>query len=314
MLGARGTITRNPRVFPTVLPTSPEVGVMNQEASKGHVVVTGVSSGIGRATAEKLIRSGFHVFGSVRGTADAEQLLKRFGHDFTPLVFNLSDVDAIQRAASRVSSRLDGRTLNGLVNNAGVAVPGPLMYQPLASFRRQFETNVFGQLAVTQAFAPLLGAGQKRLGEPGRIVMMSSVVGTFTWPFMGAYGASKHALEGMAESLRRELMLFGIDVILVAPGMVDSSFGETAAKEDQAAYLQTPFTEAMKRFACMMAKKKKLPAASIAEVVLTALTATHPKVRYTVVPNWFSDWFVPSHFPTRFLDRRLAHSLGYRQG
>ncbi|MGB8983521.1 MAG: SDR family NAD(P)-dependent oxidoreductase, partial [Anaerolineales bacterium] len=175
------------------------------------IIVTGVSTGIGWAITKILIERGFRVFGSVRKTQDAERLAKEFGTNFIPLLFDVTDEPAVQAAAAQVRAQLGGETLLGLVNNAGIAIPAPLMHQPTDDFRHQLEVNLVSVLIVTKAFLPLLGADRSLRGRPGRIVNISSTSGKFGFPFVGAYVASKHGLEGFSESLRRELMLYGID-------------------------------------------------------------------------------------------------------
>ena len=184
------------------------------------VVVTGVSTGIGWASAKLLLDKGFGVFGSVRKDADAQRLKSEFGANFTPLMFDITDEAAVLSAARDVRAAINGETLAGLVNNAGIAVAGPVLEISVEQFRRQMEVNVVGPVIATQAFGPLLGSDASLKGPKGRIVMISSVAGRNGNPLTPAYAASKHALEGLSESLRRELMLFGIDVIIVAPGPV----------------------------------------------------------------------------------------------
>ena len=182
------------------------------------VVITGASTGIGWATAKLLLERGFRVFGSVRKQADADRLKGEFGANFTPLIFDVTDEAAVLAAAREVRDALNGETLAGLVNNAGIAVAGPVLELSADEFRRQMDVNVIGPIIATQAFGPLLGADPSLKGPNGRIVMISSVAGKNGNPLTAAYAASKHAIEGLSESLRRELMLFGIDVIIVAPG------------------------------------------------------------------------------------------------
>jgi NAD(P)-dependent dehydrogenase (short-subunit alcohol dehydrogenase family) len=184
------------------------------------VVVTGTSTGIGWGVAKILIGHGFRVFGSVRKKADADRLAAEFGAQFVPLLFDVTDEAAVRVAATQVRAALAGETLTGLVNNAGVAIAGPLLHLPITDFRQQMEINVIGLVNVTQAFAPLVGADRALKGSPGRIVNISSVGGQVASPFLSAYNASKFAVEGLSESLRRELLPFGIDVIVVAPGAV----------------------------------------------------------------------------------------------
>src|SRR5712664_3061297 len=173
------------------------------------VVITGASTGIGWASAKLLLDKGFRVFGSVRKQADADRLKGEFGANFTPLVFDVTDEAAMLAAAREVRAALSGETLAGLVNNAGIALAGPVLEFSVDDFRRQMDVNVIGPIIATQAFGPLLGSDPSLKGPKGRIVMISSVAGRNGNPMSAAYAASKHALEGLSESLRRELMLFG---------------------------------------------------------------------------------------------------------
>src|SRR6201747_819464 len=184
------------------------------------VVITGASTGIGGPTAKLLRGRGYRVFGSVRKQADADRLKAEFGANFTPLLFDVTNEAAVLGAAREVRAALGGETLTGLVNNAGVAVAGPVLELAADEFRRQMDVNVIGPIIATQAFGPLLGSDPSLKGRPGRIVMISSVAGRNGNPLMSAYAASKFAIEGLSESLRRERMLFGIDVIIIAPGAV----------------------------------------------------------------------------------------------
>ncbi len=149
-------------------------------------VVTGVSSGIGEAIAADLVKRGWRVFGTVRRMGDAERLDNDLGPSFTPLVCDVTDVDGLSRAAARVAELLDGKPLDGLVCNAGVSLPGPLLHQPLDELDRQWKVNVLGQIATVQAFGALLGAQEGFSGTPGRIVMMSSVSGKLSRPSSAA--------------------------------------------------------------------------------------------------------------------------------
>ena len=203
------------------------------------VVVTGASTGIGFACSKLLLARGFRVFGSVRNPLDAERLRTELGANFTPLLFDVTDEAAVKAAAGEVRAALGGEALAGLVNNAGIAVAGPVTELPIAEFRRQMEVNVIGPVIATQAFAPLLGADPARSGAAGRIVMISSVAGRNGNPLMAPYSTSKHAVEGLSESLRRELMLFGIDVIIIAPGAVKTPIWAKAEEVDLSAFTAT---------------------------------------------------------------------------
>src|SRR4029077_19444929 len=162
-------------------------------------------------------------------------------------------------------------------NNAGIAVPGPLLYLKIGDFERQLAVNVTGQLAVTQAFAPLLGADRARTGAPGRIVMISSIGGKNALPFVGPYAASKFALEGFSESLRRELMVFGIDVVIVAPGAVATPIWDKS-DVDVTPYANTPYAPMLGKMKDFMIAngRKGLPPERIGDAVKTALTAAKP--------------------------------------
>jgi NAD(P)-dependent dehydrogenase (short-subunit alcohol dehydrogenase family) len=277
-------------------------------------VVTGSSTGIGWGIAKVLISKGFRVFGSVRKQADADRLQKEFGVNFVPLLFDVTDEAAVGRGTELVAAALGGETLAGLVNNAGIAIAGPLLYLKLDEFRKQIEVNLTGQLIVTQAFAPLLGADRSRKSRPGRIVMISSVGGKNANPFMGPYNASKFGLEGMSESLRRELMIFGIDVIVVAPGAVATPIWDKADEVDVNQYANTPYLKPLNVVKTVMLElgRKGFPPEKLGEVVYTALTAAKPKVRYTVTPDPFQN-FMTLNLPKRMVDNIVAGRLGLKR-
>ena len=278
------------------------------------VVVTGASTGIGRATAKVLIDHGYGVFGSVRRPVDGERLAVELGPNFTPLLFDVTDRGAVRAAADEVARALGRDTLFGLVNNAGIAVAGPLLYLDLDEFRRQLEVNLTAQVGVTQAFLPLLGADRARTGAPGRIVMMSSVGGRNATPFLGPYSASKFGLEGVSESLRRELVIFGIDVIIVAPGPIATPIWDKAETLDPATFGDTPYAEALRKMKDLALEggRKGFPPERVGDVVLTALTAARPKTRYTVTPHPYMTWLL-RWLPKRFVDRAIAKRLGLRR-
>jgi NAD(P)-dependent dehydrogenase (short-subunit alcohol dehydrogenase family) len=278
------------------------------------VVVTGVSTGIGWGCAKVLTASGFRIFGSVRKQADAERLARELGPNFTPLIFDVTDEAAVAAAAKQVEAALRGETLFGLVNNAGIAVPGPLLYQKIEDFKRQIAVNLTGQLIVIQAFAPLLGADRARKGAPGRIVMISSAGGKNASPFLGAYNASKFALEGMSESLRRELILFGIDVIVVAPGTVATSMWDRPDAINIAAFADTPYAQALAKLKVHMIinGRRGLPPQRLGETVKTALTTARPKARYTVTPDPI-ETLVANALPKRVVDSIIAGRLGLQK-
>ena len=279
-----------------------------------QVVITGVSTGIGHASAKTLIEGGFRVFGSVRNHADADRLQREFGEMFVPLLFDVTDEAAVQAEAAKVGEQLGTETLSGLVNNAGIEVAGPLPYLPTDQFRHQLEVNLVGPFIVTKAFLPLLGADPARNGKPGRVVNISSVSGKIAGPFSGAYAASKFGLEGFSESLRRELFLFGIDVIIIGPGAVVTPIWQKSDTGLTERFGDTPFVEALAKFELYAAKEgaSGFPAEVIGRIVWHALTAARPKVRYAVVPNRLPNWIIPRLMPMRILDKLVAQFMGIK--
>jgi NAD(P)-dependent dehydrogenase (short-subunit alcohol dehydrogenase family) len=275
------------------------------------IVITGVSTGIGWASAKLLLERGFRVFGSVRKAQDAERLRNEFGVNFVPLTFDVTDEAAVKAAAAEVRAALNGETLAGLVNNAGIAVAGPLLELGVGDFRRQLEVNVIGPIMATQAFGPLLGADPALKGPKGRIVMVSSVAGKSGNPLSSAYSASKHAIEGLAESLRRELMLFGIDVIIVAPGAVKTPIWSKSEDIDMSAYSHSPYYPVVQKVRAFVGQlaQNGLPAERIAEVIATALTTAQPKTRYQITPDPMRHLIVAA-LPKRVGDKLIAKRLG----
>ena len=286
---------------------------MNQ--TRKSVVVTGVSTGIGWAVTKVLAERGFHVFGSVRKAADGERLVAAFGEAVTPLIFDVTDEAAVAAGAKQVEAALGGQTLAGLVNNAGVAFAGPLLHLPVEEFRQQLEINLTGVVIATQAFAPLLGAESPARKDPGRIVNISSVGGKNANPFMGPYCTTKFGLEGLSESLRRELLPFGVDVVVVAPGAVATPIWDKADEIDAARYADTLYAGPMERLRAFMLTigKTGLPPERIGEAVHTALTTAKPKVRYTLTPQPMQ-FLLSQVLPKRTLDRVIGKRLGLLPG
>src|SRR5215475_1833425 len=276
------------------------------------VVITGASTGIGHACAKFLLDKGYRVFGSVRKQTDADRLKSEFGANFVPLLFDVTDEAAVLAAAREVRAALNGETLAGLVNNAGIAVPGPVLELSADEFRHQMDVNVIGPIIATQAFGPLLGADASLKGPKGRIVMISSVAGKNGNPLTPAYSASKHAVEGLSESLRRELMLFGIDVVIVAPGPVKTPiWSKGQGSFDINKYKNSPYLPALQKVTAYMQHLDSigLPPEKIAEVVYAALTLPKPKVRYMIAPDPMRH-LMTQWLPKRMVDRIIAKRVG----
>lgn len=282
--------------------------------SERSVVVTGVSSGIGHATAKLLLGKGMRVFGSVRTGEDAARLSREFGGRFTPLVFDVRDEMEVASEAARVRAALDGRRLTALVNNAGLAIPGPMLIQPLAEIREQIEADLLGPIIVTRAFAPLLGTDPVLSGDPGRIVMMSTIGGKIGQPFMSGYVAAKHGLEGLSETLRREARLFGIDVVIVGPALVDTPIWDKA-EPYAGRYAGTPYAEPFDKGVTTMVKAghdHALAVEKVAEIVWTAISARRPALRYAPAQHPLVEQGLSRVLPPRWLDAIFGRFLGMR--
>ncbi|WP_410674295.1 SDR family NAD(P)-dependent oxidoreductase [Amycolatopsis sp. cmx-4-68] len=249
---------------------------------KPSYVVTGASGGIGRACVAELVRRGAHVWASVRTDADEKELERAYGDAVSVLRMDLRDAESITACGARVAA---GGPVRGLVNNAGLARPGPLEYVPLAVFREQLEVNVTGQLAVTQAMLPAL-----RVAETARVVTVGSIGGRIAGPMVGPYHTSKFALVGLTDSLRAELAPEGIDVVLVEPGAVATSIWSRAREAAEEVRASLP-PAGLERYAAQLTAAERsaarsartgIPARRAAQVVVRALTARHPAPRYLV--------------------------------
>jgi NAD(P)-dependent dehydrogenase (short-subunit alcohol dehydrogenase family) len=281
---------------------------------KKSVVITGVSTGIGRATAKILLQNGFRVFGSVRRSVDAEALGAEFGENFVPLIFDICDEKAVRQGAEIVAQHLEGKMLNGLVNNAGTTIAGPFAYLPVDCFRRQLEINLVGAFNVTQSFLPHLGFGRKPSGVQARIVNIGSVSGRFAAPFVGAYNVSKFGLEGFSETLRRELLMFGIDVIQIDPGPVKTPIWDKGERRLLVDFPDTVYNNALKRFHALANNEAEhgFEPEVIGRLILKVLTTARPKTRYLIMPNKLINYTIPSRFPPRLLDWIMAKVMHLR--
>ena len=274
-----------------------------------YILITGVSTGIGHDATRYLLDEGYFVFGSVRKQADADRLQQEFGERFQPLIFDVSDNDAIQKAVPLVEKKVGSEGLAGLINNAGIAYGGPLQHIPMEEFEHQFEVNVFGVMRVTQAFLPLLGAKESVTHPPGKIINISSVSGIFTVPFVGAYCSSKFALESLSDALRRELLMFGIDVIVLQPGPVQTPIWAKAKANDNR-YENTAYAKVFNKLDRLIggAEKRALPVAVISKRIHQVLKAKRPQTRYILHSNKFGTWFI-SKLPDRIVDYFIKRGL-----
>jgi NAD(P)-dependent dehydrogenase (short-subunit alcohol dehydrogenase family) len=247
--------------------------------------VTGASTGIGRATVAELVRAGHHVWAAVRKEEDAVSLQREHGDAVSVLRLDLTDEDSVRAAGEKVSA---AGPLNGLVNNAGAALPGPLEYLPIDVFRRQIEINLIGQLVVTQAMLPALRQARGR-GEPARIVMIGSIGDRIAGPMLGPYHASKFGLVGLTDSLRAELAPFGIAVVLIEPGSIATPIWDrgVAAGTEVANSLPPEADRYADQIAAAQTNARRtgargIPPQRAATVIARALTAPKPRPRQLI--------------------------------
>jgi len=276
------------------------------------VVITGASTGIGRACALRLDRMGWRVFAAVRNADHAEGLRKAASDRLTPIIIDVTGGATIAAAAELVAAEVGDAGLAGLVNNAGISVPGPLEFLPIEDFREQIEINVTGQVAVTQAFLPMLRQAT------GRVVFMGSISGKLATPFLGPYAASKFAIEAIADALRSELRPWGIDVAVVEPGSIATPIWEKgqaqadaleAKLSSRAHELYDPAVAAVRKTA-REAEQRGIPADRVARVVARALTAKKPRTRYVVGRDARLQGLLAKFAPDRLRDRLVSRLMG----
>jgi NAD(P)-dependent dehydrogenase (short-subunit alcohol dehydrogenase family) len=273
--------------------------------ASGRVVVTGASTGIGEATALHLRELGFDVVAGVRKDEDAARLAAAGLESVRLDVTDAAKVDSLRQG-------LGEHALAGLVNNAGVAVPGPLEFVPIERFREQLEVNLVGQVAVTQALIPALRRGR------GRIVNVSSIGGRVALPLMGPYAASKFGLEGASDSLRRELAQFGVEVVVVEPGGVKTPIwgkGRQLADDlvgtlpPEAERLYGRMMDALRAATARIESDTGMEPRAVAEVIGRAMTDRRPRTRYLVGRDARSRWAVAKRAPDRVMDRLIARAM-----
>ena len=295
-----------------VLHTDLSIKQTSMKKSK-NIVITGVSTGIGYACLKALVKRGYKVFGSVRKQVDADRLKKEFGELFEPLLFDVTDMDSVKREAARVEQLIGSEGVHSLINNAGIAVWGPLMHLPLEDLRWQLEVNVIGLVGVTQAFLPLLGAKENCAYASGRIFNMSSAAGELSNAFMGPYSASKHALEAISKTMRIEFMLYGIDVVVIGPGVVKTPIWDKAEEVDLSKFNGTGYQKSGVKFKKFMMKMSKegYEQDEFGDMLADIVETKKPKARYPLVYGKFKNWTLPRLIPTRKLAAIIGKTLGF---
>ena len=274
------------------------------------VLVTGASSGIGEATAVHLAHRGFTVFAAARRLT-ALNTLSGLGHGrIHPIALDVTDPTSINDAISKISADY-ASPLYGLVNNAGISVTGPVEQLDMEDWRRQFETNVLGVVAMTKAVLP-----QMRAENAGRIITVGSVAGRIVAPFMGAYGASKHAIEGLSDALRHELSGTDIKVSVIRPSFVNTQFGEQEQAGLEAHMADgEPYAEDVRAFAKWHERghPNGVAPSEVAEAIHQALTAKNPQSRYTVPKKFLGYMAMRNFLPSALVDRVLYKTIGLKR-
>lgn len=269
------------------------------------VLVTGASSGIGEETAVNLALKGFRVFAAARRLDKLKELTAVGAGRITPLALDVTDEASIADAVKFIADK--GVTLYGLVNNAGVSIMGPFEKVPLSEWRRQYETNIIGLVAMTQAVLP-----QMRAARRGRIVNIGSVAGRIAAPFQGPYTSSKHAVEGLSDSLRRELVPYGIKVSVVRPGFINTPFGHQEQEALEQYTDDEPYGEQVRIFKSWHGEgHPNAPSpAVVAEAVHDALTAEKPHSRYTAPSKMLGALALRNLAPSAVTDRVFERMTG----
>jgi len=272
-------------------------------------LVTGSSTGIGRATALHLDRAGWRVFAGVRKEEDAEALRAAGSERLTPVILDVTDADQVAAAAQLIEAETGGK-LDGLVNNAGVSVPSPLETIPMEDFRRQIEVNLTAQVAVTQALLPQVRSAR------GRIVFITSIGGRSAFPLTGAYHAAKFGLEAVGDVFRQELRPWGISVSIVEPGSIATDIWDRGERIADEVGERSPAREELYGKAIASYRKvvrsvadRGIPPARVAEAIEHALTARRPRTRYLVGLDAKFQARAKLVIPTRVFDRIVARAM-----
>ena len=270
------------------------------------ILITGCSTGIGAALVLEYLKQGFLVFGSIRDKKMEPLLKKKYGNNFIPLVFDVTNYSQISKAYKKVKLKLKGANLGILINNAGIAQLGPVEHISSEEFDLHLRTMVLGAFNCVQIFLPLLGT-ENRL-TPGKVINISSGGGSIGQPFMASYCSSKHALEGFSESLRRELLIYGIKVIIIAPRAFKTAIWEKSNVDKRASdFRKTVYSQAFSKFTGFIkdASKEGQDVEVLARKIYKISTLTKPKVKYSMGPSGLQ-FFLIRTLPKKLIDKILG--------
>ena len=275
------------------------------------VVVTGASSGIGEACALHLDQLGFRVFAGVRREIDGEALQCKASNKLTSILLDVTDTVSITSTMEKVTKAVGENGLAGLINNAGIAVAGPLEFLPITEMRKQFEVNVLGQIAVTQAFLPLIRQGR------GRVINIGSLGGRIAMPFIGPYCAAKFSMEALTDALRLELRPWHIPVSIIEPGFIATPIWEKSREVADVTFKNLP-KEANHLYGMVIPSvretyaqmgKTGTPVEEVVKVIVHALTSTRPKARYIVGRGSWLGTVLLERLPAQLRDLILVRWL-----
>ena len=277
------------------------------------VLITGVSTGIGKSIAIKLLENNFYVIGSVRKVEDAKELEVLFKDKFKSIILDVTDKDAIYNSVITVKEFLEQNKsyLCSIINNAGIGIGGPLRYLDIEIYKKQFDVNFFGLINVTKAFLDLL-IESNNYPLKNKIINIGSISGKRSYPFVGPYTASKFALEGLTDSLRRELLIHDVDVVLIEPGPIKTPIWSKIPDIEDNPFIKTEYEIPLRKLSkgyIEMGKKGFHPDV-IGDKIVYILQTNKPKTRYVITPNKLMNYFIPGFLPDRWVDKMIGKLLG----
>jgi len=271
---------------------------------KKFVLITGISSGIGYDAVRYLTQKGYHVLGSVRKESDLQKLSSEYSENFTCLKFDVTNIEEVKASFDIVRKILNGQKLDALVNNAGLALVGPMEIMDDDKFRYQMEVNLFSVRTVTNTFLPLLKGNKEKGIAGGKIIMISSISGIFNTPFNGAYCVSKHAMESLGEVYRRELMMYNIDVVSIQPGPIASKLWDKSNNKYEE-FRSSEYGNLVDKANEVMqgAEEDALPAEIISKLIHKIISKKRTKLSFIIIKNWLFTTVLVRFIPARIVDR-----------
>ncbi|MDH4200528.1 MAG: SDR family oxidoreductase [Spirochaetia bacterium] len=268
-----------------------------------HILITGVSTGIGEGILLELIRNGYFVFGTVRNPKDARRLQKEINSDlFFPVIADITQNKTVQAAYKVIQKKLASNPLDAVINNAGILIGGPFLHLDIEQYRQVMEVNFFGMVNIMKTFIPLMGNVHKK--NPARIINISSVLGHYGLPYISTYTASKFAVEGFSDSVRRELEKLNIKIIVLIPGAVKTRIFAKNATDDYAYAKDSVFEKSGHNMRKQMLRREEqgISAQQVGAQVVRILKSPKPKPRYHITGSPWIEWYWPKYLPDKYLD------------